>query len=135
MISQRPAMMPVLKGKESNMINKLLGAAAMAAILYGTAPASAATRVLASCSGDSFAKTESTIDDMADVPAKFVAQREIAQAQAAMLDGKMGACAMHLSRAMHAGTMAQAPYQAPYGGTMGQAPAAPTQYHAPSWTP
>ena len=34
-----------------------------------------------------------------------MAQKEIAAAQAAMLDGKMGACAMHLSKAMHAGMM------------------------------
>jgi hypothetical protein len=32
-------------------------------------------------------------------------QQEIAMAQAAMLDGKMGACAMHLSKAMHVGMM------------------------------
>ena len=32
-----------------------------------------------------------------------MAQKEIAQAQDAMLDGKMGACSMHLSKAMHAG--------------------------------
>ena len=46
------------------------------------------------------------------------ALQEKAQAQEALLGGKMGACAMHLSRAMHAGTM----NQAPYGGTMNQAP-------------
>jgi hypothetical protein len=30
-------------------------------------------------------------------------QKEIAMAQTAMLDGKMGACAVHLGKAMHAG--------------------------------
>ncbi len=39
-----------------------------------------------------------------------------------MLGGKSGACAMHLSRAMHAGTM----NHAAYGGTMNQAPAETT---------
>ena len=34
-------------------------------------------------------------------------QREVAQAQDAMLKGNMGGCAMHLSRAMSAGSMAQ----------------------------
>ena len=36
---------------------------------------------------------------------KIAAQKEIAQAQQALLGGKMSAFAMHLSRAMHAGTM------------------------------
>jgi hypothetical protein len=31
-----------------------------------------------------------------------VAEKEVAMAQSAMLDGKMGACAAHLSKAMHA---------------------------------
>ena len=52
--------------KESNMLNKLLGAAAMAAIAYATCPANAA-KVEAGCSG-----------------------------------GKMGVCASHLGKAMHA---------------------------------
>ena len=33
------------------------------------------------------------------------AQKEVAQAQDALLNGKMGACAVHLSKAMHVGTM------------------------------
>jgi hypothetical protein len=32
-------------------------------------------------------------------------QKEIAMAQTAMLDGKMGVCAMHLTKAMHVGMM------------------------------
>jgi hypothetical protein len=32
-----------------------------------------------------------------------MAQKEVAQAQDAMLSGKMGACAIHLTKAMHAG--------------------------------
>ena len=40
---------------------------------------------------------------MADGEGKIVAQKEIAQAQDAMLSGKMGACGAHLSKAMHAG--------------------------------
>jgi hypothetical protein len=86
---------------ESNMINKLLGAAAMAAILTTTAPAFAA----GGCSGANLTKTESAVDAMADGPGRMMAQKEIAAAQTAMLDGKMGACAMHLNKAMHAGMM------------------------------
>ena len=44
------------------------------------------------------------IENMADGEGKIIAQKEIAAAQDAMLNGKMGACAMHLSKAMHAGT-------------------------------
>jgi hypothetical protein len=83
------------------MINKLLGAAAMAAVVFAVAPASAAK--LAGCSGENLSKTESMIEVMADGEGKNVAQKEIAQAQDALLSGKMGACAAHLNKAMHAG--------------------------------
>ena len=90
-------------GMESNMINKLLGAAAMAAVAYAVVPASAAS--MGGCSGGNLTKTESMVEDMADGDGKAMAQKEIAMAQTAMLDGKMGACGMHLGKAMHAGMM------------------------------
>jgi hypothetical protein len=97
-------MMPgsVLKW-ESNMLNKLLGAAAMAAVASAVVPASAAK--IADCSGDNLAKSESAIETMADGAGKITAQKEVAHAQAAMLSGKMGACAVYLTKAMHAGAM------------------------------
>ena len=73
----------------------------MAAMIYSTVPASAAH--MAGCSGENLAKTESMIETMADGEGKNVAQKEIAQAQDALLSGKMGACAAHLRKAMHAG--------------------------------
>ena len=82
------------------MINKLLGAAAMAAVVYSVVPASAAS--MAGCSGANLEKTESAIEAMADSDGKWVAEKEVAMAQSAMLDGKMGACAAHLSKAMRA---------------------------------
>jgi hypothetical protein len=98
-------MMPGLfeMGMESNMINKLLGAAATVAVILAVAPASAAK--MGGCSGESLMKTESMIEVMADGPNRMTGQKEIAMAQTAMLDGKMGACAMHLSKAMHVGMM------------------------------
>ena len=84
------------------MLNKLLVAAAMAAIAYAAVPANAA-KVSAGCSGDNLSKTETMVENMADGEGKIMAQKEIAAAQDAMLDGKMGACASHLSKAMHAG--------------------------------
>lgn len=84
------------------MSNKLLGAAAMAAVILAVAPASAAK--MAGCSGENLMKTESTIDTMADGPDRITGQKEIALAQTAMLDGKMGACAAHLTKAMHMST-------------------------------
>ena len=81
------------------MSNKLLGAAAMAVLLLAVQPASAAK--MGGCSGENLTKTEA----MADGEGKMAAQKEIAQAQDAMLNGKMGACAAHLSKAMHAGMM------------------------------
>jgi hypothetical protein len=85
------------------MLNKILAAAAMAAIACSVVPASAAK--LAGCSGQNLTKTESMIEAMADGEGKIVAQKEVAQAQDAMLNGKMGACAAHLSKAMHASPM------------------------------
>jgi hypothetical protein len=84
------------------MLNKLLVATAMAAIAYAIVPANAA-KVSAGCSGDNLSKTETMIENMAEGPGRMTAQKEIAAAQDAMLSGKMGACASHLSKAMHTG--------------------------------
>jgi hypothetical protein len=84
---------------ENNMIKKLLGAAAMAAVVFAVVPAHAA----GGCSGANLTKTEAMVENMADGDGKMTAQKEIAAAQDAMLAGKMGACGMHLSKAMHAG--------------------------------
>jgi hypothetical protein len=85
------------------MINKLLGAAAMVAVACAVVPASAAN--MGGCSGANLTKTESMIETMADGEGKMMAQKEVAQAQDALLGGKMGVCAAHLSKAMHAGMM------------------------------
>ncbi len=45
---------------------------------------------MAGCSGENLSKTESMIETMADGQGKIVAQKEVAQAQDAMLSGKMG---------------------------------------------
>ena len=84
------------------MLKKLIGAAAIAAIAYAVVPANAA-KVTAGCSGENLSKTETMIENMADGEGKIMAQKEVAQAQDAMLNGKMGACAAHLNKAMHAG--------------------------------
>jgi hypothetical protein len=116
------------------MLKKLLGAAVVAASAYAFVPAHAA-HVGIGCGGEDQAKTEGAVEAMADGPAKLAAQREIAQAQDALLNGKMSGCAMHLSRAMQAGSQAQASYAS----TMAQAPAettpqAPSQPHW-DWQP
>jgi hypothetical protein len=85
--------------RESNMIKKLLGAAAMAAVVFAVAPASAAKML--GCGGDNMAKTESMVESMPDGDAKWASFKEISAAQSAMLEGKMGACSVHLSRAAH----------------------------------
>jgi len=123
------------------MLRKLLGAVAMAATAYAVVPAHAAhhhaAHVGIGCSGDNFAKAEGGVETMADGPGKFTAEREIAQAQDAMLSGKMGGCAMHLGRAMRAESVPQGPYP----GEMAPAPFANTQLQeAPSqpqgnWAP
>ena len=83
---------------KNNMIKKLLGAAAMAAVAFAVVPAHAA----GGCSSANLTKTETMVENMADGDGKMTAQKEIAAAQEAMLAGKMGACGMHLNKAMHA---------------------------------
>jgi len=129
-------MMPDSKTKKGRtMLRKLLGAAAMAASAFAFVPAHAAhvhhaVRVGIGCSGDNFAKAEGGVDTMADSPAKFMAEREIAQAQDAMLSGNMSGCGMHLSRAFRDESVAQTSYP----GTMGPAPFASTAAQAPAET-
>ena len=84
------------------MLNRLIAAAAVAAFAYAAAPANAA-KVSAVCSGDNLGKTETMLENMSDGEGKIMAQKEIAASQDALLSGKMGACSMHLSKAMHAG--------------------------------
>ena len=55
----------------------------MAAVAYAVVPASAAK--MAGCSSENLSKAESMIEAMADGEGKFTAQKEIAQAQDAML--------------------------------------------------
>jgi len=62
-----------------------------------------AAKVSADCSGNNLSKTETMIENMADGEGKMMAQKEVAAAQDALLNGKMGACSMHLGKAMHAG--------------------------------
>lgn len=91
------------------MLRKLLGAAVMAATAYTFVPAYAAhVHVGFGCSSENLAKAEGGVETMADGPGKLMAEREIAQAQDAMLSGTMSGCAMHLGRAMRA-EMAEAP--------------------------
>ncbi|MBR0756845.1 hypothetical protein JQ604_32090 [Bradyrhizobium jicamae] len=129
------------------MLRKSFGAAAVAAAVFAFAPAQAkhvhhhAANVGVGCSGDNFAKAEGDVETMADSPGKFMAEREIAEAQDDMLGGKMGGCAIHLSRALRDESVAQAPYPgtiapAPFAAISAPAPAAvqgtPSQWN---WTP
>lgn len=83
------------------MINKLLRAAAMVAVTVAVVPAHAA-KMGVGCSGPNLTKAETTVEDMPDGDGKWMAQKEVAMAQDAMLNGKMGMCGMHLTKAMHA---------------------------------
>ncbi|MGC2777712.1 MAG: hypothetical protein WA418_18965 [Bradyrhizobium sp.] len=87
------------------MMRKLLGAALLTAAMAAFGPVQAAKMHSAGCSGANLEKTETAIEAMADGDARYTAQKEIAAAQDALLSGKMGACGMHLTKAMHAGEM------------------------------
>ena len=80
------------------MRNTLIIAAATAAFAYAAVPANAA-KMGVGCSGPNLEKTETAVENMADGDGKFTAQKEIAAAQDAMLNGKMGVCASHLGKA------------------------------------
>ncbi|MET0706349.1 MAG: hypothetical protein ABWY82_05810 [Tardiphaga sp.] len=73
----------------------------MTAMVFAAVPASAAR--MEGCSSSNLLKAESAVEAMADGDAKWVAYKEMTEAQAALLDGKMGACALHLTKAMHIG--------------------------------
>jgi hypothetical protein len=83
------------------MLNKLLGAAAMAAVVCAVVPAFAG----GGCSGENLTKTETAVDAMADGESRMAAQKEIALAQEAMLAGKMGVCGAHLNKALRTSAM------------------------------
>jgi hypothetical protein len=91
--------------RESNNMNKLLGAAAMAAVVvFAVAPASAAKHAMG-CGSDNQANVENMVEAMPDGDSKTMARKEIVEAQNALLDGHMGACGMHLNKAEHIGAM------------------------------
>jgi hypothetical protein len=83
------------------MAKHLFGAAIVAATVSIAIPAHAG-KTSAGCSSANLEKTETMIENMADGDGKMTAQKEVALAQDSMLNGKMGACGMHLSRAMQA---------------------------------
>jgi len=88
--------------KESNIMTKLLGVIAIAAVAFAVAPAQAAKHSMGGCSSGNLEKTETAVEGMPDGDGKMAAQKEVASAQDSMLNGKMGACGMHLNKAMHA---------------------------------
>jgi hypothetical protein len=90
------------KKKESNIMKKLLGVIAIAAAALAVAPAQAAKHAAGGCSAANLEHTETAIEAMQDGDSKIVAQKEIAAAQDAMLNGKMGVCGTHLNKAMTA---------------------------------
>jgi hypothetical protein len=84
------------------MTSHFFGATILAAAVAIAVPAHAA-KMGGGCSSPNLEKTETVIENMADGDGKWAAQKEVALAQDAMLNGKMGACGMHLSKAMHMG--------------------------------
>ena len=104
-MSQIPAMSLALaqeQEKEGNVMTKLLGVIAIAAVAFAVAPVQAAKHAMGGCSSANLEQAETAIEAMPDGDGKIVAQKEIASAQDSMLNGKMGACGMHLNKAMHA---------------------------------
>ena len=82
----------------------------MVAVACAVVPASAAG--MGGCSGANLEKTQNTVDAMADGDGKWMAEKEIAMAQTAMLDGKMGACGMNQVKRMACGRMMEVSFLA-----------------------
>lgn len=80
------------------MIKKLLGAAAMTAMVFAMVPAQAA-KMSIGCSGANLEKTETAIEAAPEGVGKYTAEKEVALAQEALLSNKFGVCASHLSKA------------------------------------
>ncbi len=83
-------------------MTKLLGVIAIAAVALAVAPAQAAKHAMGGCSSANLEHTETSIEAMPDGDGNKFAQKQIAAAQGSMLNDKMGACGMHLDKAMHA---------------------------------
>lgn len=84
------------------MIKKLLGTAAVAAMVFAVVPAQAAKKMhMVGCSGPNLAAAEAGIEAAPEGDGKYSAQKEVALAQEALLNNKFGVCAMHLSKADH----------------------------------
>ena len=80
----------------------VLPVAAVAAIAFTAVPASAAKMHAAGCSSDNIAKAEAMVDGMPDTDTnKQMGYKEMTDANEALVSGKMGECAMHLSKVMH----------------------------------
>jgi len=81
----------------------VLPAAAIAAIAFTTLPASAAKmHAAAGCSSDNIAKAEAIVDGLPDTDTnKQTGYKEMTDANEALVGGKMGECAAHLSKVMH----------------------------------
>ena len=73
----------------------LLAATIITAGVLALGPASAR---MMGCTSAGLAKTQSTVDAMADTPTKFMMQREIGLANTAISTGDMRGCAMHMNR-------------------------------------
>jgi len=82
------------------MIKTTIGAAAIAAVSLAVVPVQAA-KMGVGCSSANLTKTEASVEAMADGDSKWAAEKEMAAAQDALLNGKYGVCGAHLSKAMH----------------------------------
>jgi hypothetical protein len=80
------------------MTKALTTSIVLVALAFAIAPASAAKL---GCSGPTMGKTEDAVTAMPDGEGKDAGNRELALAQEAMLSGKMGECAAHVTKAMN----------------------------------
>jgi hypothetical protein len=88
-----------------NLGKNLFAAAALSALVFSAAPASAA-KMSMGCGGDNMAKVNDMVSALPDTaPNKWGAVKEVAMANTALSESKPGECAVHLSRAAHEGMM------------------------------
>ena len=85
------------------MISKLVSAAAIAALIFAAAPASAMK--MASCNQKNMDKADAMLMKMPDGENKMVGMQEMTSAKSSMSQKDMAGCKEHMNKAMEMGMM------------------------------
>jgi hypothetical protein len=100
--SSSSAMMPI-SFRGTNMISRMVGATAVAALMFAAAPASAMK--MASCNQKNMDKADAMLMKMPDGENKMMGMQEMTSAKSSMSQKDMAGCQDHMNKAMKMGMM------------------------------